>query len=132
VAILGTERIAVKKREGFNAFLGKDAEFDGKLSFTGAVRIDGHFRGEIVEGDTLIVGESALIESTIHVSHLIVSGEIRGEIVADHRIELHAPGRVFGNIHAPTVVIDEGAVFEGSCKMQNTRAPEDKKLSVIR
>ncbi len=121
----------MKKRDEINAFLGKDTEFEGKLSFKGAVRIDGHFTGEIFTEGTLIVGELAVIESNIHVSHIIISGEIRGNIIADNRIEIHAPGKVFGNIQAPTVVIEEGVIFEGNCRMRGTEKVEDKKLAVI-
>ena len=117
----------MKKKDEINAFLGKDTEFEGKLSFSGAVRIDGRFNGEIFTQGTLIVGESAFIESNIHVSHIVVSGEIRGNILADNRIEIHAPGKVFGNIQAPTVVIDEGVVFEGNCRMQGVKETEEKK-----
>jgi cytoskeletal protein CcmA (bactofilin family) len=121
----------MKKRDEINAFLGKDTEFEGKLSFKGAVRIDGHFTGEIFTEGTLIVGELAVIESNIHVSHIIISGEIRGNIIADNRIEIHPPGKVFGNIQAPTVVIEEGVIFEGNCRMRGTEKAEDKKLAVI-
>jgi cytoskeletal protein CcmA (bactofilin family) len=121
----------MKKRDEINAFLGKDTEFEGKLSFKGAVRIDGHFTGEIFTEGTLIVGELAVIGSNIHVSHIIISGEIRGNIIADNRIEIHAPGKVFGNIQAPTVVIDEGVIFEGNCRMRGTEKAQDKKLAVI-
>lgn len=121
----------MKNRDEINAFLGRETEFEGKLSFKGAVRIDGHFTGEIFTEGTLIVGESAVIKSDIHVSHIIISGEIRGNIFADTRIEIHAPGKVFGNIQTPIVVIDEGVVFEGNCRMLKTDKDEDKKLAVI-
>ncbi|MBN1850257.1 MAG: polymer-forming cytoskeletal protein [Deltaproteobacteria bacterium] len=121
----------MKNKDEINAFLGMETEFEGKLSFKGAVRIDGHFTGEIFTEGTLIVGESAVIKSDIHVSHIIVSGEIRGNIIADSRIEIHAPGKVFGNIQAPAVVIDEGVIFEGNCKMQGIEKGEGKKLAVI-
>jgi len=120
----------MRKRDEINAFLGKNTEFEGKLSFSGAVRIDGKFKGEIFTAGTLIIGEAAVIESNVHVSHVIISGEIRGNIVAEKRIEIHAPGKVFGNIQAPVVVIDEGVIFEGNCRMQKTEEPEDKKLAV--
>lgn len=121
----------MKNRDQINAFLGKDTEFEGKLSFKGAVRIDGRFTGEIYTDGTLIAGESAVIKSDIHVSHIIISGEIRGNIIADNRIEVHAPGKVYGNIQAPVVVIDEGVIFEGNCSMQTTDKEKDKKLAVI-
>ena len=121
----------MKNRNEINAFLGKDSEFEGKLSFKGSVRIDGRFKGEVFSEGTLIVGESAVIESDIHVSHIIISGEIRGNVIADNRIEIHSPGKVFGNIQAPIVVIEEGVIFDGNCIMQKTNKDKDKKLSII-
>lgn len=121
----------MKNKNEINAFLGSDTEFEGKLSFKGAVRIDGNFTGEIYTDGTLIVGEAAVIKSDIHVSHIIVSGEIRGNIIADNRIEVHAPGKIFGNIQAPAVVIEEGVIFEGNCRMQKVDNEGDKKLAVV-
>lgn len=121
----------MKNRDQINAFLGKDTEFEGKLSFRGAVRIDGHFTGEIFTEGTLIAGDTAVIKSEIHVSHIIISGEIRGNIIADKRIEIHAPGKVYGNIQAPVVVIDEGVIFEGNCRMQKIEAEREKKLAIV-
>jgi cytoskeletal protein CcmA (bactofilin family) len=120
-----------QSKEQINAFLGKDTEFEGKLSFVGAVRVDGNFKGEILTEGTLIVGESAIVESDIHVSHIIISGEIRGNIAAEERIEIHAPGKVFGNIQAPTVIIDEGVIFEGNCKMSKKNEVKDQKVAVL-
>jgi cytoskeletal protein CcmA (bactofilin family) len=117
------ERTGMTKRDEINAFLGRNTEFEGKLAFEGAVRIDGHFRGEITSDGTLIVGESAVIESEVKVSHIIISGEMRGNILASKKIEIHAPGKVFGNICSPTVVMDEGVVFEGNCTMQTEVNP---------
>jgi cytoskeletal protein CcmA (bactofilin family) len=120
-----------KIKDQINAFLGKDTEFQGKLSFTGAVRIDGRFKGEIFTEGTLILGEAAVVESDIEASHIIISGEVRGNILAKSRIEIHAPGRVFGNIQAPVVTIDEGVVFEGNCQMQIQSADVNRKVAIL-
>ncbi|HDZ24154.1 MAG TPA: polymer-forming cytoskeletal family protein [Desulfobacteraceae bacterium] len=120
-----------KIKDQINAFLGKDTEFEGKLSFTGAVRIDGRFKGEIFTEGTLILGEAAVVESDIEASHIIISGEVHGNILAKSRIEIHAPGRVFGNIQAPVVTIDEGVVFEGSCQMKIQSADAGKKVAIL-
>ena len=58
----GEDRNMKKIKDQINAFLGKDTEFEGKLSFTGAVRIDGRFKGEIFTEGTLILGEAAVVE----------------------------------------------------------------------
>ena len=79
-------------------FLGKETNFDGKLKFDGTIRIDGHFRGEITAKGNLIVGEEALVEADLYVSYASISGEVHGNITADQRIDLHAPGKIFGNM----------------------------------
>ena len=124
----------MKTKDEINAFLGVNTEFEGKLTFTGAVRVDGRFKGEIITKGTLIVGELAVIESDIHASHIIVNGEIRGNITAEKRLEIHASGRVSGNIQTPVLVIDEGVVFNGNCSMEKpielTEQAEDKVLAI--
>lgn len=117
-----------KTKNEINAFLGKDTEFEGKLSFTGAVRLDGKFSGEIFSSGTLIVGESAIIKSQIHVADMIISGEVHGDIFAEKKIEINVPGKLFGNIQTPKLVIEEGVIFEGSCKMQQLGEGEKKDL----
>lgn len=111
-----------------NAFLGKGTDFNGKLAFEGTVRLDGKLSGEIFSPGILIVGESAVLKADIHVNTMILSGELTGNIDAKSRVEIHAPGKVYGNIASPVLVIDEGVVFEGSCTM---KTPEDKKVSVL-
>ncbi|MDY6971613.1 MAG: polymer-forming cytoskeletal protein [Thermodesulfobacteriota bacterium] len=120
-----------KIKDQINAFLGKDTEFKGKLSFTGAVRIDGRLDGEIFTEGTLIVGETAVIESDIRASRITISGEVHGNILAKTRIDIHAPAKVFGNIEAPTVTIEEGAAFEGNCQMQRQAEEVDRKVAVL-
>lgn len=120
----------MKTKDEINAFLGINTEFEGKLSFSGAVRIDGHFKGEIFTKGTLIVGEMAVIESNIHASHIIVNGEILGNVIADKRMEIHASGKVSGNIQTPVLVINEGVVFNGNCQMKEKKGLEDNVLPI--
>ncbi len=122
----------MKKTETMIAFLGKGTEYEGRLTFKGTARIDGHFKGEISAAGTLIVGEGATVEADIHISHIVISGEIHGNIIADQRIEIHPSGKAFGDIQAPTVVIGEGGIFEGNCRMYREEEPDRRKLDVIK
>ncbi|MCP4667430.1 MAG: polymer-forming cytoskeletal protein [Deltaproteobacteria bacterium] len=112
-----------KLDDQINGLIGKNSELEGKLSFTGTVRIDGRFLGEITSGDTVIVGETGVLESDVHVSNIVIKGEVRGNVVAKQRIELQAPAKVFGNIQAPTITMEQGVILEGTCRMQNTHSP---------
>jgi len=107
-----------KSKTEINAFLGKDTEFEGKFSFTGMVRVDGRLSGEIFSNGTLLVGEGAIIKAQIHVGDVIINGEVQGNIFAEGRIEINATGRLFGNIETPRLIIEDGVIFEGNCKMK--------------
>jgi len=105
------------------ALLGRGTQFEGKLHFEGRVRIDGTFKGEIHSDDTLIVGDGAEVHAEIDVATVIVRGGIvQGNVRAKTAIEIHAPGKLHGNIHSPSVFIDRGVEFEGSCRMDSMDA----------
>ena len=100
------------------AFLGMNTSFEGKMIFEGLARLDGKFDGEIFSDDALIIGEAAVIKAEIKVGTLIVDGEVRGNVSAASKIEIHSTGRLYGNITTPTLVIHENGLFDGSCKMK--------------
>lgn len=106
-----------KKKEIIDSFIGRDAAFEGRLSFSGTVRIDGSFQGEIDATGNLVLGSEGKIEGDINTGSVISSGEIHGKVIAEESIELRVPGKMFGDIQAPKVVIRPGVVFEGSCRM---------------
>jgi cytoskeletal protein CcmA (bactofilin family) len=118
-----------KKDEELKACLGKGAEFTGKLIFNGAVRIDGDFSGEIFGEGTLVVGEGAHIEADINVASIIISGDVHGQIECKERIEIYPPGRVLGNIKAPRLIMKEGAVFEGTSRMDSSKSENTKSIA---
>ena len=99
------------------AFIDQGSEFEGKLSFKDTVRIDGTFSGEISSENTLIVGETGLIEARIRSNTVVVSGNVVGNIVATRQIVLHKSAKVQGDMTAPSLVIEEGAVFNGQLSM---------------
>lgn len=114
-----------------STFLGEGTEFEGKLKFSGNLRLDGHFKGQILGQGTLIVGASADIESNIRVLSLLNSGKIQGQVVADKRVELLAPGQILGNIQTPCVVLNEGATLDGNCRMGNAEKKEETKPPIV-
>ena len=100
------------------SLLGRGSAFEGKLTFEGTVRIDGRFRGEVFSDDTLVIGEGALVEAEIDIGEIIIQGTVVGNIKAKRSIEIHAPGRVKGDIHTPSLQIDKGVIFEGRSFME--------------
>ena len=102
---------------GNNAFLGKGSRVVGKLTFEGPVRIEGHVEGEITAQDALTIGESAVVNAQIVGSTVVVQGRVTGDVTGASVSRSRAPGKLYGNITAPSLVIQEGVVFEGQCNM---------------
>src|SRR5688572_10676199 len=101
-----------------NTLLGRGSEFEGKLTFEGTVRIDGKLSGEVFSDDVLVVGEGAEVHAEIDIGEIIVQGTIVGNIRAKRAVEIHAPGKVKGDITTPSLQIDKGVIFEGRAYME--------------
>jgi cytoskeletal protein CcmA (bactofilin family) len=68
----------------------------------------------------------AKIEGEINVGTVIIQGEVVGNINATVKVEVHHPGKVIGDISTPSIMIDDGAIFDGNCKMKEVKKVEKK------
>jgi len=107
-------------KEEINAFLGAGTVYQGRLSFQGAVRIDGSFSGEVLSEGSLIVGKDAQIEGMLNVGDLLLSGRFTGEVQAKRRVIIHKTGVLQGAVYTPALVTEEGALLDGQIIMQGS------------
>lgn len=105
------------KTADLSAFIDEGSEIDGKYTFRGTVMINGKFSGEILTEDTLIIGEKGVIKADVRAGNVVISGEVTGNVTATERVELRGTARVFGDVEAPVIVVAEGVLFEGRCRM---------------
>jgi cytoskeletal protein CcmA (bactofilin family) len=117
-------RKAMAARNDLSAFIDEGSEIEGKYTFSGTVMLNGRFRGEIVSNDSLIVGEKGVVNASIRAGIVLISGEVVGNVLASERVELRGSARVYGDVEAPVVVIEEGVLFEGHCRMTKARPVE--------
>lgn len=104
-----------------NGFIDKGSHFQGDLAFEETFRIDGRFEGKIHSGSELIVGDGAEVSAEIDVGKISVNGTLSGSVRASERIELLARARVQADLSTPSLRIEEGAFFQGSCQMGEGR-----------
>lgn len=122
-------RIAVPSgAQEVTGVLDRGSEFDGTLSFEGAFRIGGVFRGKIFTDDVLIIGEGASVDAEIEVGTLILSGELKGSVRASERVEIHYPAVFRGNIQTPSLMVADGVVFEGVSQMGKNSPPPTQEV----
>ena len=126
-ALTESDALARDIKEGIvGGFVGKNADLTGEANFKGMLRIDGRLSGTVNSEDgTLIVSAGGVVEANVAVATARINGTVNGDIIASERIELGRTAQVNGNIHTPSLVIEHGAVFEGTCRMrQDKAAPE--------
>ena len=115
-------------KDEFNAFLGAGTVYQGKLSFLGAVRIDGQFIGEIRSEGTLILGKDAQVQGQIQVNQLILSGQIHGDVVVTGKTIMHKTANMQGNLTTKNLIMEEGALLQGSVTMEQVDAKAEEQL----
>jgi cytoskeletal protein CcmA (bactofilin family) len=129
-ALTESETIAREIKDGsLSGFVGSGTVITGEASFKSMLRVDGRFSGRITSGTgTLIVGAGGQVDANVEVSVAQIHGVLNGDIIAGQRIELGRAAKVSGNIQTPSLVIEQGAVFEGSCKMVQLKAAAAPKV----
>ena len=100
------------------AFVGKDVEFKGIITYSGTVRIDGSLEGEIHTDGGLLVGPEAVIKAKVTAGTVVCHGTIHGDIQAKDQIVLCAPAVVQGSLTTPVLSMEEGVVFNGTLEMK--------------
>ena len=135
-ALTESETIAREIKDGsLSGFVGSGTVITGEASFKSMLRVDGRFSGRISSaGGALIVGAGGQVDANIEVAVATIHGVVNGDIIASDRIELGRAAKLNGNIQTPSLMIEQGAIFEGSCKMLKAaeKAPKvERKENVI-
>jgi len=135
-ALTESETIAREIKDGsLSGFVGSGTVITGEASFKSMLRADGRFSGRISSaGGALIVGAGGQVDANILVAVATIHGVVNGDIIASDRIELGRAAKLNGNIQTPSLMIEQGAIFEGSCKMLKAaeKAPKvERKENVI-
>jgi cytoskeletal protein CcmA (bactofilin family) len=127
-AVSESESLARDIKEGtLSGFVGNGTTLTGEANFKGMLRVDGHLSGRVSSQDgTLIVSTGGQVDADVEVSIAQIYGTVVGNVTATKRIELGRVAKVTGDIQTPALVIENGAVFEGSCRMQQIKDEQAK------
>ena len=109
--------------------IGTEAYFQGTITAKGSLRIDGRIDGSIVDAKTVTIGKTGKVKGDISCEICYTRGEVRGNIVALEHVEAHSGARIDGDIRAPKVIIEEGAVFNGNCSMEAKKPARQEETS---
>ncbi len=99
--------------------VGPGTAVEGRLSSTGPIRVEGRVVGHLQSEEQIMVLASGRVKADIDAKHVVISGEVEGDVTATERMEITRGAKLIGNISAPRISIDEGVLFEGRCSMHS-------------
>ncbi len=105
--------------EALNGFVDSSCTIRGELEFKSSFRLDGRLEGNVKSSSELLIGESGIVEGNIEVARCLVGGTVRGTIRATEQVVFHASAKVWADVSAPALVMEDGAFLEGKVGMDS-------------
>jgi cytoskeletal protein CcmA (bactofilin family) len=130
-AISESDSMARDIKEGrLSGFVGHGTTLTGETEFHAMLRVDGHLIGTVTsEAGTLIIGTNGQVDANIMVAAAMINGTVNGDVVASEKLQLGRTARVMGNIQSPRLIVEEGAILEGSCSMLKAREVQEEEVA---
>lgn len=106
-----------EKEGGQTTVIAKGAVIEGKFICSDNVRLDGSIQGEVRVDKRLVLGEGSRVTGNIHAHDAAIKGMIKGDVFIKEALHLLETAIIEGNITAKTMIVEEGARYNGSCKI---------------
>ncbi len=113
------------------SIIGMGAECNGDFTASGAIRIDGTVNGNVIVTDMVILGATGCINGDISAQKVVIGGEVYGNLNVPEKVELTSTARVIGDITTNGIVIDEKAIFQGRCDMNQDAGKRPRPSSKV-
>lgn len=108
--------------ESVISIIGPGMKVVGDCQTEGTIRVEGAVHGSIQAGKAVVVGREGHVEGDITTQDAVISGSVRGTLVAESRLELQATCRIEGEVRARRMQLEEGAILNGTVQMGETDA----------
>ncbi|WP_263147591.1 polymer-forming cytoskeletal protein [Pseudomonas sp. RIT-PI-AD] len=122
----------LQRFSGKTSVIAAGAELVGELRFQGAVQVDGRVQGNLLASEGLVrVSVEGQVEGEVRAPHVILDGEVIGDVFASEHLELGARARVRGNLHYGLMEMAMGAQIDGRlCPIKEAPRPLELPASV--
>ncbi len=115
-----------------NTILGKDSNFEGNMKFFGTITVGGAFKGNISGEGTVIVDPAGNLRCNVYASDVIIHGKVSGHVSAENKICIYSSGIIWGDIEAPDIRIEKGAIINGTCNTHKVDKLNNKDRAIFK
>lgn len=106
-----------EQRAGITNIIGKGTIVNGKFKVAGSIHIDGTIEGNVEVTESLIIGKSGKVRGEVIAKNCVIGGKVEGSLFTEEKAEFQSGAILHGDIKCKRLVIEEGVVFDGNCKM---------------
>ncbi len=114
-----------KRIENLETIIGPGVKLEGNFTGEGNVIIKGEIKGVLETKGDLRIEEGAKVEADIKARNIFLAGEVKGNVKSEERVSLAGSGRLLGNIDCKFLSVEDGAVFNGECRMGEKNFSEE-------
>jgi cytoskeletal protein CcmA (bactofilin family) len=113
-----SNNLNLNEKEGAaTTVIAKGTTIEGKFECGENVRLDGNIHGEVKVEKRFVMGDGSLVKGNIYARDAAIKGAIKGDIHVKEALHLMDTAVIEGNITAKTMIVEEGARYNGSCKI---------------
>ena len=109
-----------------NTLVGSGTTIEGSLNVSSSIRVDGKIVGQITCSETLLVGKTGVVDASVRVKNATIGGKVQGDISAQEVVILEGKSTLIGDVTTKKLIIEEGAVFNGTCRMGEDTPAESR------
>lgn len=102
-----------------DTIIGKDTSINGTIEAKGVLRVDGKVKGQLNTNGDIIIAASGAVEADIRCRSISIAGSLQGNVEATGILDIEPSGKLMGDIIVAKLAIGDGAIFDGTCKMQS-------------
>lgn len=125
--------MALKNNSGSHStelnFIGKGTYIEGNIKTDSSIHVAGTIKGKLICKNTVTISEHGRVEGDIEAVNAVIGGKVKGKIVVSEKIVLEPKSSLIGELKAKKLIIDEGAVFDGTSDMGVAQSPPDKTIT---
>lgn len=124
---------STEKDSGLTTVIAKGTVMEGKFICSENVRLDGSIHGEVVVDKRFVMGDTSYVQGNITARDAAIKGKIKGDVVVKEALHLMDTAVIEGNISAKTMIVEEGARYNGACRIgQQSGSPAAKPAAELK
>lgn len=111
------KRAAEQTSTKMNSVIGTDMIVEGNIKAKEAIRVEGCVTGNVETEGVLSISATGKVKGNVKGSGIVIGGVLEGDLVCGGKTEVISTGKMYGNMHTKSLIVDENAVFQGQCVM---------------